>query len=65
MSHDTNSNLLERAYEVLEEISGHPSKYDKLLDKAIQREDLDEVHRLVNIIESDLAIEHFHNYGLL
>ena len=65
MSHAVNDTILERANDLLEEISGHPSKFDKLLEQAIEHNDLDEVYRLVTIIEGELAQEHFYNAGII
>lgn len=65
MSNITNDKLLDRASELLEEISDHPSGYDVLLSKAIESGDLDEVHRVVSYVEGQLAQDHFHQYDLV
>ena len=64
MSNISNTNLIERASELAEEITNHPSGYDKLLLNAIKANDLTEVSRLVSVVESGLAQEHFHNFDL-
>lgn len=65
MSNITNTNLLERANELIEELVSHPAGLDKQLINAVERDDLDEVHRLVVLIEGELAQEHFRNYDLV
>lgn len=64
MSNITNSNLLERAYELLEEITSHPSGLDKALTKAVRAGNLDEIYYLVTKIESELAQKHFYNNNI-
>lgn len=65
MSELRNSELLERASQLAEEITSHPSGYDKLLESAVESGDLDEVSRLVSRIESELSQEHFYNYDII
>lgn len=65
MSHQINTNLLERAAELIDQLTGHPSGLDKALVVAVEANDLNEVHRQVFKLEAELAQEHFHNYDLL
>lgn len=65
MSDTHNTILLERAYEVLEEVTNHPSGYDKALSEAIEKNDLEEIYRLTNMLEDELAKEHFYNKEII
>jgi hypothetical protein len=60
----TNTILLERAAELIDELMSHPSKSDEQLIEAINANDLDEVRRLVTKLEAELSEEHFRNYNL-
>lgn len=60
MSNEVNSNLFERAADLLDDFTNHPSGLDKQLEKAVESNDLDEIHRIVTICEGLLAQEHFH-----
>ena len=59
MSNDTNNNILERAADLLDELTSHPSGLDIQLEKAIESNDLDEIYRVVCICEGVLSQEHF------
>jgi HPt (histidine-containing phosphotransfer) domain-containing protein len=59
--HQTNTNLLERAAELIDELVGHPSGADLVIIQAIDNNDLDELRFQVHRIEGELAQEHFHN----
>lgn len=61
MEKEVNTQLLERANELLEEIDSHPSRLDIALKEALQANDLESVHYLVNLIEGELAKEHFYS----
>lgn len=63
MSHENNSLIIEKAYELLEETTG--TWMEKAIQGAIDRNDLDELYDLINRIEAELAIEHFHNADIL
>ena len=65
MSEITNQLLLERAYEAADTITNHPSGYDKLIYKAIEDNNLDEVRRLTALVESELAQDHFYNSNII
>lgn len=64
MSQVINTTLLERAADLIDELTSHPSGADDALVKAIEANDLQEVQRLVTKIEAELSREHFHNYDL-
>lgn len=64
MSQTNNNHLIERANELLEEITNHPSGYDTLLVKAVESGDLDEVRRVVTLVEGELSHEHFANHDM-
>lgn len=59
MSSETNTNLLERANELLEEVDSHPAHLDDLLDTAIKSGDLEQIQYWVNIVEGTLAQEYY------
>lgn len=61
MSHHNNTLLLERALEVLEECTSHPSGFDKLLATEINKThpDLDQVNYYVTMLEAALSQEYF------
>lgn len=59
MSTDSNTRLLERAADLLDDLTSHPSGLDTQLEKAIESNDLDEIYRVVCICEGVLAQEHF------
>lgn len=66
MSNLENTVLLEFAYEVAEAITNDPSHHDEMLLEAIKTNDLDEVRRILKIVEDslpDLSREHFHKSG--
>lgn len=65
MSNDVNDNLIERARDLAEEITGHPSGYDKTLLACIDGGDLDELHRLVKLVEADLARDYFYGHNIV
>jgi hypothetical protein len=62
--HQTNTNLLERAAELIDELASHPAGADKALIRAIDSNDLDQVRYQVQKIEGDLAREYFRGAGL-
>jgi hypothetical protein len=59
MSSETNTNLLERANELLEEVDSHPAHLDDLLDTAIKSGDLEQIQYWVNVVEGTLAQEYY------
>lgn len=65
MSVDENVRLLERAADLLDEIDGHPSRYDKLLERALIDGDMDAIRHCVSIIEGELSRDHFSGYDIL
>lgn len=60
----SNTKLLERAYELAEDITNHPSGYDKRIRQLIEDNNLEELQHVVTKIESELAQEHFYGYDL-
>lgn len=62
--HQTNTNLLERAAELIDELASHPSKSDRALIQAIDSNDLEQVRYQVQKIEGELAREYFRGAGL-
>jgi hypothetical protein len=62
--HHINTNLLERAADLIDELASHPSGADATLIAAIDSNDLEEVRYQVMKIEGELANEHFRNYDL-
>lgn len=64
MSHEINDNIIERAHEMIEEFTNHPSKIDQTLLRALERNDLEEVQKITTRLEAQLAQEHFKNYDL-
>jgi hypothetical protein len=65
MSNQVNQELLERAIELLEEITNHPSRLDVALSIALEENDLEEVSRLVSLIEGELARDEFYHRNVL
>jgi hypothetical protein len=59
--HQTNTILLERAAELIDELASHPSGADRALVQAIDANDLDEIRCQVNKLEAELSREHFYN----
>jgi hypothetical protein len=64
MSDSSNDKLYERAQELLDEFTSHPSGCDKSLAAAIMRDDLEEIRYWVNTFEGVLAQENFRDYDL-
>ena len=55
MSNNTNSILIERAYELSEELTSHPAGIDKSLLQAIKGGDLEKLQYWVTVAEGTLA----------
>jgi hypothetical protein len=64
MSNKTNDELVERANELIEEITNHPSGYDKVLQNALNSGDLDKLFFTVSVVEGELAKENFYSRGI-
>lgn len=62
--HQINTNLFERAAELIDELQSHPSGADKQIIAALDANDLQEIYRLVNKYEAFLAQEHFKNWDI-
>jgi hypothetical protein len=65
MSNQSNARLLERGYQLAEEVTGHPSGADTSILKAIEDNDLEVLMYLVNMVEAELSREHFHNHDAI
>lgn len=61
MSNEENTKLLQRAADLLDEIYSHPSGYDKILEEAVESQDLSKIKHTVSWIEGELARQHFHS----
>lgn len=59
MSNSYNDEILERANELMEETTG--TWMEKAIKSAVDRDDLEELRKLISRIEHDLAVEHMHN----
>ncbi len=59
MSLARNTELLERAQDLLEEVDSHPAHLDDALDAAIKSGDLEQVRYWVGVVEGTLAQENF------
>lgn len=64
MSNTSNTKLLERASELAEEFTSHPSKIDVQLINAIDSKDLEEVQRLVVQLEGYISQEVMHGFNV-
>lgn len=64
MSDYINSQLLERAAELIDEYASHPSGVDRQLMLAVESGNLEEVYRLVSMLEAEMAQEHFQCAGV-
>jgi hypothetical protein len=64
VSQQTNTKLLERAAELIDELTSHPSGLDETLIQAVGANDLNEVRRIVVLVEGELAQEHFRNWEI-
>ena len=62
MSNQTNTNLLERAAELIDHFASHPAGLDDQLIQAVDANDLQEIYRLVTLGESIRSQENYHGY---
>lgn len=65
MSNNTNSILIERAYELAEELTSHPAGIDKALLLAIETGDLENVQYWVTVAEGTLSAHNFYESNLI
>jgi len=65
MSTEENTNLLQRAADLLDEIQSHPSGYDRALQAALESNDLEETRYWVTIIEAEMSTDDIRNYDLV
>ena len=59
MSHEVNTQLYERASELIDQTLSHPAGIDKAIIDALANEDLDELLKAVQRAEAVLAQEHY------
>ena len=65
MSQEVNDTLLERAYELAEELTSHPAGIDKGILAAIHSNDLNKVQYWITVGEGALAQQHFYESEIL
>lgn len=65
MSNQENTNLYERAQELIDELTSHPAGLDERLTKAVESNDLDELRYQIAVCESFLSQEAFHEFNVL
>lgn len=59
MSNPVNTLLLERAYELIDELASDPAGRDDYLLQLIEQNDMDNLLAQVQKVEAELAQEHF------
>lgn len=59
MSNPVNTLILERAYELIEELASDPAGRDDYLLQLIEANDMDNLLAQVQKVEAELAQEHF------
>ena len=59
MSNNVNEAIMERAYELIEELASDPAGRDDMLLQLIKANDMDNLLAQVQRIEAELAQEHF------
>lgn len=59
MSNPVNTLLLERAYELVDELASDPAGRDDYLLQLIEQNDMDNLLAQVQKVEAELAQEHF------
>lgn len=65
MSNPVNTLLLERAYELVDELASDPAGRDDFLLQLIEANDMDNLLAQVQKIEAELAQEHFHSRNIV
>lgn len=63
MSQESNTQLLARAHKAAEYVLG--TTMEKQIYRAIEDSDLEELRRLVTVVEATMSQEHFFNYDLV
>ena len=63
MSHEINTQLLQRAHEASEYVLGTVRETE--IYRAIENGDLDELERLVSEVESEMSREHFYTNDMI
>jgi len=65
MSNNTNEAIMERAYELIEELASDPAGRDDYLMELIRNRDMDTLLYQVQKVEAELAQEHFNNNNII
>lgn len=65
MSLESNTNLRERAYELVEELTSHPAKLDVAIQRALEGGDLEELEYWVTVGEGTLAQQEFYESNII
>lgn len=65
MSNITNELLLERAYQIADELTSDPAGRDDRILELINLNDLDTLREYLNIVEGQLSLEYFHNKDIV
>ena len=65
MSLEQNTNLTERANELIEELTSHPASLDVALQNALDGGDLEELEYWISVAEGALAQMHFYENNMM
>ena len=65
MSNQTNELIMERAYELIEEIVSDPAGRDDMLMQLIKEGDMDNLLAHVQKVEAEVSQEHFQNNNII
>lgn len=65
MSNVSNQLILERAYELVEELTSDPAGRDDMLMQLVREGDMDTLLAHVQKVEAQVAQEHFYNSGIV
>lgn len=65
MSNQTNELIMERAYELIEELASDPAGRDDMLMQLIKDGDMDNLLAHVQKVEAEVAQEYSHNNNII
>lgn len=65
MSNQTNELIMERAYELIEELASDPAGRDDMLMQLIKEGDMDNLLAHVQKVEAEVSQEHFQNNNII
>ena len=65
MSNNVNEAIMERAYELIEELASDPAGRDDMLMQLIREGDMDNLLAHVQKVEAEVAQEHFYNNNII